>query len=146
MNLVQSLQETAGKKGDKTAYIFENQTVTYGELAGAVERFAGGLSKLGVKQGDHVALISGNSPYFIIGLYGAMRVGATVIPINPIYTSDEIQYILQNGDVKTVITLDLLLPMMQQFASLLPSVEHYIICPASPQFELPANEKMKPFT
>ena len=37
---------------------------------------------------------------FLVGLYGTMKAGATVIPVNPIYTADEMHYILQNGDVK----------------------------------------------
>lgn len=145
MNLVHSLSETARKKGEKTAYIFEEKAVSYAELNSAVTKFASGLSKLGVKQGDHVALLVGNSPYFVIGLYGTMRVGATVIPINPIYAPDEIHYILQNGDVKAIITLDLLLPVMNHLAPNLPSVEHIIVCPTSPD-EIAYTEKMKSFT
>jgi long-chain acyl-CoA synthetase len=145
VNLVHSLLETARKKGEKTAYIFEDKAVSYAEFNGAVTKFASGLSKLGVKQGDHVALLVGNSPYFVIGMYGAMRVGATVIPVNPIYTPDELHYILQNGAVKTIITLDLLLPVMNHLAPNLPSVEHIIICPTSSK-EIAYTEKMKSFT
>ncbi|MFD3447285.1 fatty acid--CoA ligase family protein [Microbacteriaceae bacterium 4G12] len=145
MNLVYSLLETARKKGDNTAYIFQDQKTTYRELNGVVTQFASGLSKLGIKKGDHIALIAGNSPYFIIGLYGAMRVGATVIPINPIYTADEMHYILQNGDVKTIIALDLLLPSLQHLMPNLHSVEHLIVCPISAN-PLEETEKMKSFT
>ncbi|MFX3625201.1 MAG: fatty acid--CoA ligase family protein [Ectobacillus sp.] len=145
MNLIYSLVETAREKGEKVAYVFEDKETTYAQLNSAVAKFASGLSKLGIQKGDHVALIVGNSPYFIIGLYGAMRVGATVIPINPIYTPDELQYILHNGDVKAVIALDLLLPVINQLASSLPSVEHIIVCPTS-QEPAACNEKMKPFT
>ncbi|MDG4656720.1 fatty acid--CoA ligase family protein [Ectobacillus antri] len=145
MNLVHSLLETAREKGEKPAYIFEDKATSYAELGGAVTKFASGLSKLGVKQGDHVALLLGNSPYFVIGLYGAMRIGATVIPINPIYAPDEIQYILQNGDVKTVIALDVLLPVMQHLAPTLPGMEHIIVCPTS-ETAVVETEKMKSFT
>lgn len=128
MNLSTVLHETAKRLPQKPAYYFMDEASTYAELDGAITKFASGLEQLGVKKGDHVALLLGNSPYFVIGLYGAMRLGATVIPINPIYTPDEIGYILNNGDVNTIISLDLLVPLAEKMHHLLPKVENYIIC------------------
>ncbi|WP_368298324.1 fatty acid--CoA ligase family protein [Cytobacillus firmus] len=153
MNLTEQLHETAIRMGDKTAYYFMDQSSTYAELYGAVTKFADGLSKLGVKKGDHIALLLGNSPHFVIGLHGALRLGATVIPINPIYTPDEIGYIVNNGDVKAVVTLDLLVPLIEKMHQALPKVENYIICD-TPQGQaseqdlsaLSAFSKMKSFT
>ncbi|EAR64014.1 acyl-CoA synthase [Bacillus sp. NRRL B-14911] len=123
MNLSSQLHETAQKLGEKPAYYFMDKESTYAELDAAVTKFASGLEKLGIQKGDHVALLLGNSPFFIISLYGAMRLGATVIPINPIYTPDEIGYIVKNGDVKAIISLDLLVPMAEKMHGALPSVE-----------------------
>lgn len=151
MNLSSQLHETAKLFSGKNAYHFMGQSTTYAELDGAVTKFASGLEKLGVKKGDHVALLLGNSPHFVISLYGALRLGATVIPINPIYTPDEIGYILHNGDVKAVIALDMLLPLVEKMHPKLPQVENFIICETSPstQFiekELSVSVKMKSFT
>ena len=110
MNLSTKLHQTAGRLGEKPAYYFMDQASTYAELDASVTKFASGLEQLGVKKGDHIALVLGNTPHFVIGLYGALRLGATVIPINPIYTADEIGHILNNGDVKTVVGLDSMLP------------------------------------
>lgn len=128
MNLSTHLQETARTHPDKIAYYFMDNGSTYAELDGAITKFASGLEKLGIKKGDHIALLIGNSPYFLIGMYGALRLGATVIPINPIYSPSEISYILHNGDVKAVIALDLLVPAVEKMHSSLPKIENYIIC------------------
>ncbi|MEK5175139.1 fatty acid--CoA ligase family protein [Heyndrickxia sp. FSL W8-0496] len=148
MNLSSQLKNTAKVNADKTAYYFMDQKVSYAEFDGAVTRFASGLKQLGVKKGDHIALLLGNSPHFVISLYGAMRLGATVIPINPIYTPDEIGYILNNGDVKVIIALDLLLPLAEKMEALLPKVESYIICESNPlnKVDVSTNEKMKSFS
>src|SRR5690606_6251233 len=151
--LTQQLHETATKMGDKTAYYFMDQSSTYAEIDSAVSKFADGLSKLGLEKGDHVALLLGNSPHFVIGLHGALRLGATVIPINPIYTPDEIAYIVNNGDVKAIVTLDQLVPLIEKIHDVLPKVEHFIICD-TPQGQasekdlsaLSAFPKMKSFT
>lgn len=128
LNLTEQLHETARKMGNKPAYYFMDGSSTYAELDGAVTKFAAGLAQIGVKKGDHIALLLGNSPHFVISLYGALRLGATVIPINPIYTPDEIGYIINNGDVKAVVLLDLLLPLAEKMHQALPKVENYIVC------------------
>lgn len=128
MNLSSQLHKIALANGDKVAYHFLDQKKTYAELDAAVTMFASGLTQLGIKKGDNVALITGNSPHFLIGFYGTLRAGATVVPVNPIYTADEMSYILLNGDVKAIITLDVLVPLMEGLNKHLQSVEHYIVC------------------
>lgn len=153
LNLSTQLGETAKKYFDKPAYIFQETISTYAELDGAVSKFASGLEKLGIKKGDHIALVLGNTPHFVIGFYGALRLGATVIPINPIYTPDEIGYIVNNGDVRAVITLDLLVPLFEKMNQHLPKVEHLIVCetPQGANSEVDVSKlsiypKMKSFT
>lgn len=151
MDLSTQLQETASRNMKKTAYIFMDQETSYAELNGAVSQFADGLRQLGVKKGDKVALLLGNSPHFIIGLYGILRLGATAIPVNPIYTPDEIGYILKNGDVKAVVSLDLLIPMFEKLNVMLPDIRDIIICPSSTEAKeipdhLSVSNKMKSFT
>ena len=133
MNLSAQLHESAKNSAEKPAYYFMGQASTYAELDGAITKFASGLEKLGIKQGDHIALLLGNSPHFIISLYGALRLGVTVIPINPIYTADEIGYILNNGDVKAVVALDLALPLVEKVHAFLPKIEQYVFCETKPE-------------
>lgn len=148
MNLSSRLAEVAQQLPHKEAYVYEGERRTYGELNAAISKFASGLRSIGIQKGDHIALLLGNSPYFVIGLYGALRAGATVIPINPIYTPDEISYILNNGDVKAVIGLDLLIPLFVKMEALLPNVEHVIVCetPQGKEQGISLTGKMKSFT
>ncbi|MFC4322289.1 fatty acid--CoA ligase family protein [Litchfieldia salsa] len=128
MNLSKQLGVSAQRYHEKPAYIFNDRPTSYAEFDSAVTKFASGLNQLGVSRGDHVALLLGNSPHFLISLYGALRLGATVIPINPIYTPDEIGYIINNGDVKAVIALDLLIPLLEKMEQQIAMVEHVIAC------------------
>lgn len=128
MNLSSRLSQTVKEYGDKPAFIFAGKETSYMQLENEINQFARSLRHLGVSKGDHVAIVLGNSPQFIISLYGALRIGATVIPINPIYTPDEIAYIINNGDVKVVISLDLLIPLFEKLAPHIPKVEQIIIC------------------
>lgn len=128
MNIIEQLLLTAKENPQKAAYVFEDNATSYSELEGAATKFASCLQQMGYKKGDHIALVVGNSPYYIIGLYGALRLGAVVIPINPLYTPSEMSYILKNGDVKGIITMDVLMEKFEAIADQLPNVEHYITC------------------
>ncbi|MER2191608.1 MAG: fatty acid--CoA ligase family protein [Solibacillus sp.] len=132
MNLVETVRQQAFEQPEKIAYHFVGKDTSYGEFEQTVGRFAAALQNLGVQKGDHVAFLLGNTPHYLISLYAVMRIGATAIPVNPMYTADEISYILKNGDVKVVIALDLLLPLVEAGVHGLPQVEHYIICETTP--------------
>lgn len=128
MNLVSSVRETATTQPEKIAYHFMGQDTSYAEFDASVSKFASALQDLGIEKGDHVAFLLGNTPHFLISLYATMRLGATAIPVNPIYTPDEISYILHNSDAKAVIALDQLLPLVEQAAGTFSAVQNYIIC------------------
>ncbi len=146
MNLSQKLTETAVTYPDKQAYIFEDQAVSYKQLDYKVSMFAANLAAEGIQKGDHVALILGNSPEFLIGYYGALRAGAVVIPINPIYTPDEIGYLLHNGDVKAVITLEQALPLVEKMSHQLPEIALVAYAGNGTEESVISNAKLKPFT
>lgn len=128
MNLVESIRQNALKQPDRRAYHFAGSDATYSEFVQQVECFAAGLQTLGIKKGDHVAFLLGNTPHYLISLYATMTIGAVAIPINPMYTQDEISYIIGNGDVKAVILLDSLLPLVEAGDMLFPGVHTYILC------------------
>ncbi|HHW35883.1 MAG TPA: long-chain-fatty-acid--CoA ligase [Bacillales bacterium] len=101
--LYENLKRSVRKFPDSNAYIFKDKSVTYKELNQQVEQLAAGLSAQGIRKGDGVALILGNNPEFLIAYYGILRLGAFVVPINPLFTQGEIHYILENSQAKVVI-------------------------------------------
>lgn len=132
MNLVEQVRRQAIEQPKKVAYHFMGEDTTYGEFELLVGRFAFALQQLGVQKGDHVAFLLGNTPHYLISLYATMRIGATAIPINPIYTQDEISFIIKNGDVKAIIAIDMLLPLVEVGVQSFPEVEAFIICETTP--------------
>ncbi|MEH7349755.1 long-chain-fatty-acid--CoA ligase [Gottfriedia acidiceleris] len=102
-NLNESLRKSAEKYPNRNAITFENKNITYSELYSQVECVASNLVHDGIRKGDKVALVLGNCPEFVIAYYGILRAGGVVVPVNPIYTKDEISYILSNSQAKAVI-------------------------------------------
>lgn len=79
------------------------RTLAREELEQRVERAASGLSKLGVGQGDCVAVLMRNDPAFIEASFAAIRLGAYAVPMNWHFKGDEIAYILADCGAKAVI-------------------------------------------
>nr|WP_106780928.1 long-chain-fatty-acid--CoA ligase [Lysinibacillus timonensis] len=128
MNLVETVRQYASSSPEKTVYHFAGRDVTYAEFDQQVGSLAYSLKQLGIQKNDHVAFLLGNSPEFIISLYACMRIGAIAVPVNPVYTLDEVSYIFQNGDVKAVIAVDTLWPLLEKGNASFPKVEKVIIC------------------
>jgi long-chain acyl-CoA synthetase len=98
----------ADKYGSKTALIFYGKKISYAKLKELVDRFATALADLGVAKGDTVALYVLNCPQYVIAYFAALKVGAKVTPISPVYTSKEVKHQLEDSDAETVVCQDIL--------------------------------------
>ena len=77
--------------------------ISYNRLGEMVARLAGALDKLGVKKGDKVALISKPRVAWATAFFAILRCGAAVVPLNPELQQKEIERILTEAEVKSVI-------------------------------------------
>jgi long-chain acyl-CoA synthetase len=91
---------------DRPAVMYLGETFSYRRLRELSERFAGGLADLGVKKGDRVMIYIPNCIQWIIGFLAIQKIGAVLVPISPIYTSFEIEYMIKDAGVETVICQD----------------------------------------
>ncbi|MGZ4111090.1 MAG: long-chain-fatty-acid--CoA ligase [Tumebacillaceae bacterium] len=131
MNLSKILSQGATNQGDVAALLFQGTTISYHELNDRVDQFAAGLAKLGLKKGSKVALLLGNSPEFVIAYYGIARLGAVSVPINPLYSPGEIQYILADASVEAVVAVAPLAPLFTAMRPTLPALAHVILVGAT---------------
>jgi len=61
-----------------------------------------------------VAIYLPNSPQFAIAYYGALKAGAVIAPVNPIYTPRELEFILQDSGAETIVALSQFYPKLQE--------------------------------
>jgi long-chain acyl-CoA synthetase len=130
-SVVDTFNETTEKWKDKTAVIFYGRKVSYRELRDQVDRFATALHDLGIKKGDKVALLLLNSPQFIIAYMGALKAGATLTAISPVYVSPEIKYQLEDSGARMLVCLDILYDNVEKSgvkldAVILTSINEYL--------------------
>ena len=103
--LLDDLAEAVAERPDAPALLFKGRTVTHGELDRLSDAFAAALAGLGVAQGDRVALLLPNCPQFLIGELGAWKAGAILVPLNPIYTEQELEGALRRTGAETILVL-----------------------------------------
>ena len=107
-SVAEMFDEATDKWRNKTALIFLGRKMSYRELRDQVDRFATALGDLGVKKGDKIALLLLNSPQFIIAYFGALKAGATLTAISPVYVSPEIKHQIEDSGAKTIVCQDIL--------------------------------------
>jgi benzoate-CoA ligase len=90
-------------RGDKDAFIAEDRSVTYGELAGLTAAFAAYLRELGVEREQRVLMILDDSPAFPATFLGAMRIGAVPVPVNPMDRVDNYAYYLDDSYARVLV-------------------------------------------
>jgi long-chain acyl-CoA synthetase len=90
----------------RTAVLYLGKRFSYSELRELSERFAGSLVDMGVSKGDRVMLYISNCIQWVIAFLGIQKIGAVVVPVAPIYTSYEIEYMIKDSGTETVICLD----------------------------------------
>jgi acyl-CoA synthetase (AMP-forming)/AMP-acid ligase II len=93
--------------GDKPALIEgeTGRTLTYRQLIHGAERVAAGLARAGLEPGQPLALALPNSIDFALAFFGAMRAGAWVVPINPIYTPAEMEHQIHDSRARFLVTV-----------------------------------------
>lgn len=125
--LFEKLRIISSEDSDRIAYRYVDQKVSYGELQKRIDAFSASLLQKGFKKGDHLAVILANSPEFIISVYGAMQIGVVVVPMNPIYTKDEMAYILRDSDAMGCVAYDQHAPLFAAMDAKLPNMKHYFL-------------------
>ncbi|AXF55336.1 long-chain fatty acid--CoA ligase [Salicibibacter kimchii] len=99
-----NLLVSAKRYPDKVAVHYYGASYTYNDLFLEVEGLAGFLEhSLNVKKGDRVMLYMQNAPQYIISLYAILRVGAVVVPINPMNKEAELEFCINDCGIKAGI-------------------------------------------
>jgi len=120
----QAFDEATAKFGAKTALVFYGREISFRELREHTDRLAGALAGLGLKKGDRVALYLLNSPQFVIAYFAALKLGCTVTPISPVYTSHEVKFQLEDSGARVVVCQDILFDKVEKSGA---TLDHVIV-------------------
>ncbi|HPO46429.1 MAG TPA: AMP-binding protein, partial [Spirochaetota bacterium] len=95
----------AAQTPDKPYLIINDITLSYAQSNGMARRLANALLGMGVKKGDRIALMAPNVPQYVIALQACFKIGAIVVPVNPLATPPEITHQLNDSGAETMVVM-----------------------------------------
>jgi acyl-CoA ligase (AMP-forming) (exosortase A-associated) len=103
--LHEMLESTAARQPDAQALTDRSGTLTYSQVEAGVEAAAAGLTDLGLRRGDRVAVWLPKRSEKAIAIYGAMRAGGIAVPINAVLKAPQVAHILRDSGAKVLVTM-----------------------------------------
>jgi long-chain acyl-CoA synthetase len=127
MTIAELVEQQAKALGDKTYLLFEEDEYSYRHMYEVSARVAANLAKRGVGNEEKIVVLMGNCVEFLYLFFGAGRIGAVIVPVNPTLKPDEIAYIANNADATTLVTIPELAPLLPMVKSALPKIKHVFV-------------------
>ncbi|MDY6856589.1 MAG: fatty acid--CoA ligase [Thermodesulfobacteriota bacterium] len=120
------LKRSAKLYSDKTAVVFKKERLSYKEIDYRVKRLAKGLLSRGVQKGDRVGLLEHPCPRYI-ELYTAVpKIGAVFVPLNCRLAGKELEYIINDAEIKVLIINREFLEVIGSIRANLKTVIHFL--------------------
>jgi len=125
-SLVELLEESFAKFGDRKAFICMDKSITYRELDEMSLALAAYLQSKGLQKGARVALMMPNVLQYPVATAAVLRAGFAVVNVNPLYTPRELEHQLKDSGAEAVIVLENFATTVQQVIART-AVKHVIV-------------------
>src|SRR5699024_9468691 len=106
---------------------YQVQLLRYADMDDIVNQTAHGFLADGLEKGDMVTVMSKNSLDFVIVNFALARIGAVMIPINYMLSTEDVSYILEHAEASTFIASEAYAPILDQSAGRLKIKQRYIM-------------------
>ncbi|NVL92160.1 MAG: AMP-binding protein, partial [Desulfobacterales bacterium] len=97
---------SAARRPNAPALYYFDHEISYGEIDRLSDSLAAAFYDLGLRKADRIILVLQNVPQFLISVYAAWKLGAIVVPLNPMYKERELTYFCQDSGAKIFFTLE----------------------------------------
>jgi len=133
------LERTASEVPQQTAIVLGSRKVSYRELDETSNRIANALISLGIKKGDHVAILMSRTPEWVINCFGALKAGAAGVLLDAGAKAPELEPQLRESDPKILITEERFSPMLSSILPNIPLLNQVLAIDTDPYKEMVAN-------
>jgi long-chain acyl-CoA synthetase len=116
----EELAAAAARDPGREAVVTPDGVLTYADLDAAASRVAAGLTAQGVRRGDRVSLLLPNSAEMCAAIYGVLRAGAAISPLNPSIKRDKLARVIAHAGAAALLTDEQHLELAQAAAGDVP--------------------------
>jgi len=126
-SLIDLFEASCSKYRDRVAYVNMGATLTFTETDQLSTAFAAYLqNKLGLRQGDRIAIQMPNLLQFPVAFFGSLKAGLIVVNTNPLYTPREMEHQFKDAGVSAVVILENFASNLEAIVDKIPA-KHIII-------------------
>ena len=130
-NLSTFVDRHLAEGGRAVAHRTGGRGVTWAEVAEVAARWGNALGALGVEIENRVVVVLDDTPAFASVFWGTVRHGAVVVPVNPLMTSDEYAFLLEDSRAKVAVVEERVLPKILAIRDRCPFLrERFLPCMA----------------
>jgi fatty-acyl-CoA synthase len=144
-NVFYNAEVSARRYPHKPSLVFYDTPITFAEVFDEAQLIAAYLEqRCGVRKGDRVLLFMQNSPQFVIAYYGILRANAVVVPLNPMYLTQEVLRCAKDAGASTAIVSQELYSRIEPLLDG-PDVKHVIVAAYSDYLKRPTDLSVPDF-
>jgi long-chain acyl-CoA synthetase len=127
MNVGSGIEDNVKRFGEYEALYFEGRWHTNVEINHNANLLGNALKGLGINKGDRVAVQMPNSPELIVAFPAIYKIGAVVVPLNPLLRPDQAAYIYKDSGAKAILTSSDFVDRVIEAQKQTPSLQHIIL-------------------
>ena len=124
--ILDGLRQSVSAAANKEAVVCGDVRHTYREVGDRVNRLSTGLARLGLSNGDRVAILSLNCHRYLELYYGVPQIGAAVVPLNFRVPPGELKYVIEHSGARAIIVDRSFRSVIDKLRPELPGVQHFI--------------------
>jgi long-chain acyl-CoA synthetase len=137
--LVTLLEHAFSVHSQRTAFSCMGADLSYAEVDRRSAAVAAWLQAQGIARGERVAIMLPNVLHFPTVFAGALRAGATVVPVNPLYTADELAFQLRDSGATTLFVLENFAATVQAALAQGVPLRRVVVCTLGEMFPAPKS-------
>lgn len=126
VSLINIFERNFEKYGNARAFVCMGSELTFRQLDMYSRQVAAYLQGLGLKKGDTVAVMMPNVLQYPVCMIGILRAGLTLVNVNPLYTTHELEHQLADSQAKALFIIENFAKTYQDIGK--PMVDHVVVC------------------
>ena len=112
-NICEILEHNLEYRGNKTALLSKNVSITFREISEQVNKVGNALIRSGVRFGECVAILSPDRPEWVSTFFATAKIGGVALGLNTLLTTEEYDFILSDARVRVLVVHDSLQAMIE---------------------------------
>ena len=126
-NATAILAQNLPVRADKIAIYSDERTLRFSAVAAEANQVGNALTALGVRFGEHVAILAPDSAEWATVFFGTIKIGAIAVGLNTELEAYEYDYILRDSRVRVLVVHERLLASVEAIRNELPALQHVVV-------------------